>query len=77
MTQDEAIKRASTFLQKIFHDDKDSLEQIRKMERKKDVGFFIAVLEQIRLSCVGLKQIISNQITKEQIEKNNELSLFL
>ena len=58
MTQEEAIKRTSEFLQKIFHDDKDSLEQLR-------------------LSCVGLKQIISNQITKEQIAKNNELSLFL
>ncbi len=77
MTQDEAIKRTSTFLQKIFHDDKDSLEQIRKMEGEKDVGFFIDALEQLRLSCEGLKQIISNQITKEQIAKNNELSLFL
>lgn len=64
MTQEEAIKRTSEFLQKIFHDDKDSLEQIRKMEREKNVGFFIAALEQLRLSCVGLKQIISNQITR-------------
>lgn len=77
MTQEEAIKRTSELLQKICHDDKDSLEQIRKMEVEKDVGFFIAALEQLRLSCVGLKQIISNQITKEQIAKNNELSLFL
>lgn len=77
MTQDEAIKRTSEFLQKTVHDDKDSVELIRKMEREKDVGFFIAALEQLRLSCVGLKQIISNQITKEQIAKNNELSLFL
>lgn len=69
MTQDEAIKRTSEFLQKIFHDEKDSLEQLRKMEEKKDVGFFIAALEQLRLSCVGLKQIITNQITKEQIAK--------
>lgn len=77
MTQDEAIKRASTFLQKIFHDEKDSLEQIRKMEGEKDIVFFIDALEQIRLSCEGLKQIISNQITKEQIAKNNDLLRFI
>lgn len=77
MTQDEAIKRTSIFLQKIFHDDEDSLEQIRKLEEKKDVVFFINALEQLRLSCVGLKQIISNQITKKQIAKNNELLRFL
>lgn len=77
MTQDEAIKRASIFLQKIFHDDEDSLVRIQKNEEKKDVVFFIATLDQIRLSCEGLKQIISNQITKEQIEKNKDLLRFL
>lgn len=61
MTQEEAIKRASTFLQKIFHDDKDALALIREREKRKDADAFIAALDQIRLSCEGLKQIISNQ----------------
>lgn len=61
MTQDEAIKRASIFLQKILHDDEDAIAFIREREKEKDVEGFIAALDQIRLSCEGLKQIISNQ----------------
>lgn len=61
MTQDEAIKRASAFLQKILHDDEDALAIIRREEERKQADFFIMALEQIRLSCVGLKQIIENQ----------------
>lgn len=61
MTQEEAIKRASVFLQKILHDDEDSIALIREREKKMDADAFIAALDQIILSCEGLKQIISGK----------------
>ena len=61
MKKDEAIKRTSIFLQKVFHDDEDALGLVRVYENKKDADFFIVALEQLISSCEWLKQSIDSQ----------------
>ena len=61
MGQDEAIKRTSLFLQKIFHDDEEALSLIRVAEKNKDIDFFTSALDQIEKVCDVLKQGLWNK----------------
>lgn len=61
MTQDDAIRKTSMFLQKIFHDDKDSLAIIRVAEKEHDIYNLTSALDQLERTCKELKQGLWNK----------------
>lgn len=61
MTQDEAIKRTSRLLQRIFHDYEEGIAVIRVAEKERDIDNLTSALDQLIMTCNELKQGLWNK----------------